>query len=144
MIKDPELLKLAVKAIEAEPKGWDQEFYAAGLPKEDAEVISVTYGYLEFQVMELDVNQCGTTMCLAGHIVHQAGLRIVTRNLEEDGRRSVAHCLDEDGNITTINRQASLLLGLDSVQASRLFGSMTDDIDEFKELITQVTGVTFE
>jgi hypothetical protein len=144
MIKDPELLRMAVKAIEAEPERWDQEFWAKGAPAEDADLIPVRMRSHRLNMRPIDVERCGTTMCLAGHIVNQAGIPMLTTLTAEDDNQAIAHCLDQDGFARSISNVAGDLLGLSPQERTFLFGSMTDDIDEFKKLITQVTGVTFE
>jgi len=144
MIKDPELLRMAVKAIEAEPERWNQEFWAKGAPPEDADLISVRMGSLRLNMRSLDTERCGTTMCLAGHVVNQAGIPMLTTLTAEDGNRSIAHCLDENGSARPISHVAGDLLGLTPKERSYLFGFMTDNIEEFKKVITQVTGVRFE
>lgn len=150
MIKDPELLKLAVKAIEAEPERWDQGNWAVGRPQDVKPIQRDDDGY---QLLPLQQNFCGTTMCLAGHVVHQAGYQVVLSvggeekaDLEysADHALEASDCVDVYGNTFSIERKATELLGLTEEQSDDLFGCMTTDLPTFKSLITEVTGVEFE
>jgi hypothetical protein len=150
MIKDPELLKLAVKAIEAEPKRWDQGAWAMGRPQSVEPIKRDEDGY---QILPLQHAFCGTTMCLAGHVVHQAGYQIVLSidEVEQDDLDYNPHhvvgahsCVDDTGKEFPIERKATELLGLTEEQADDLFGCMSRNLPEFKRVITEVTGVEFE
>ncbi len=146
MIKDPELLKLAVKAIEAEPESWDQEHWAIGVGREDVVPFyapRAVDGRMAHKVLPLDMEACGTTMCLAGQVVHQAGFPLLSFG-EPGERRSISSCLDQDGTRRSIADKAQELLGLSNAQAGDLFGFITDDLAAFKQRITTVTGVEFE
>lgn len=149
MIENPELLKLAVKAIEAEPERWNQENWAIGLGRTDVEPFTAPRPSSrrpildELRVIPLDMEHCGTTMCLAGHVVHQAGFQMLSFG-EPGERRSVSSCLNADGTRCSIESKARELLGLDAEQASTLFNFITDDWPVFKAKITEVTGVEFE
>ena len=139
MIKDPELLKLAVKAIEHDEKRWDQIYWGVGVAT-DEKIHGLTV---------VDVNHCGSTMCLAGHIVDQAGLPLLSSGgewgIRITGRQvRTGWTLDEDGGSTTIMKRAKELLGLNDRQANLLFSWGGDSVEEFKQVITQVTGVEFE
>jgi hypothetical protein len=110
MTINEELLKLAVKRIEADPQSWNQgEWVLQGA--------------------------CGTTFCLAGHV------------LMADGGYDVL--TDEDGPYFPIPDPGAVaggLLGLDPSQILALFHSYDDDwsVETFKEYITRVTGVRFD
>lgn len=160
MIKDPELLKLAVKAIEAEPFRWDQGSWAYGRPKDEGTITiqaSVPYGqdFSETRVfgfIDLESEVCGTTMCLAGHIVTQAGFPILI-DLDKDTRETLeewpqegvdaARCL-VDGQAIRVEDKARELLGINTDQAHRIFAATSLSLPEFKERLTEVTGVEFE
>ncbi len=146
MIKDPELLKLAVKAIEAEPESWDQEHWAIGVGREDVVPFKAPRAgtdRLVCTVIPLDMEACGTTMCLAGQVVHQAGFPLLSYGGPGE-RRSISSCLEQDGTRRSIADKAQDLLGLSDRQANDLFGYMTNDLAAFKQRITTVTGVEFE
>jgi hypothetical protein len=139
MIKDPELLKLAVKAIEHDEKRWDQIYWVVGVAtNEKIQDLNV-----------VDVNHCGSTMCLAGHVVNQAGLPLLSADGGWGGIRTgskvrAGWTLDEGGESTTIMMRAKQLLGLNDLQANQLFSWGGDSVEEFKDHITSVTGVEFE
>lgn len=136
-----ELLKLAVKAIEHDESRWNQMAWAVGVAT-DEKIENLTV---------LDVNHCGSTMCLAGHVVNQAGLPLLSAIPGWGGLRhrtgsrvSAGWTLSGDGDPTTIMKRAKNLLGLDDWQANQLFSWSGNSVEEFKEHITDVTGVEFE
>jgi hypothetical protein len=151
-----EAIKLAVKAIEANPDTWNQTFwigkryvingdeFIAGAERANAtgRVSILSAGTF------VSVEECQTTFCLAGQAMLQAGL------VDEQGRY-----VQEDG--TTLNYadhnitdMAGDLLGLDRSQAESIFfyGTEADPYKEgknptvagLKRRITDVTGITFE
>ena len=140
MIKDPELLKLAVKAIEHDESRWNQISWAVGVGT-DEKIQNLAV---------VDVNHCGSTMCLAGHVVNQAGLPLLSAGWGRAGisrtgvPMSAGWTLDEGGESTTIMKRAKELLGLDDRQANQLFSWGGNSVEKFKEHITEVTGVEFE
>jgi hypothetical protein len=153
MIKDPELLKLAVKAIEAEPEKWNQNFWGMGRPKPGAtvtvEMQSIFTNELinrKYSILDLENETCGTTMCLAGHVVTQAGFPLLLRAEgweHADDRAETGRCL-VDGKSVHISEKAKELLGLTDGQAAIMFAAANVSLPEFKEKLTEVTGVEFE
>jgi hypothetical protein len=147
MIKDPELLKLAVKAIEAEPKRWDQRLWNSthgsndGFPVGSGPWVNWAEddGY-QLQGQFQDLENCGTVMCLAGHVTVMAGFRPLA------GAHGYGRCVDPaTGEVSYIPDKATELLGLSLEQEANLFHSGFNlTLFEFKKLITSVTGVTFE
>lgn len=85
---------------------------------------------------------CDTKFCFAGHTVLQAGDKILMNAI--DG--GAATCMDEEGNIHSIETRAAQLLGLDLIQANALFDGDAGgkDLERYKRLVTEVTGVTFD
>jgi hypothetical protein len=150
-----EALRLAVKAMEANPENWDQGVWNGvklpGAKKsvswDDVERIGnalrLTEGAASFigATQEwVEVEQCQTTYCLAGQALLQAGMT------NDQGRY-----VHENGSLMDnwqIEEHAAKLLGLDEEQSESLFywgvnfGGGT--LSKFKEHITEVTGVTFE
>jgi hypothetical protein len=153
MIKDPELLKLAVKAIEAEPERWNQAFWGMGRPKSGGTVTVEMKGIFsnelfprEFSILDLDNETCGTTMCLAGHVVTQAGFPLLLRADgwgDADDRGEAGRCL-VDGKAVSISEKAQELLGLTDGQAAIMFTTGNMSLPEFKEKLTELTEVEFE
>ena len=85
---------------------------------------------------------CNTSFCFAGHTVLTAGDKVLIS--VESGE--AWNCVDLQGQDHNIEIRARELLGLSREQASRLFdGDAGDkDLGRFKDLVTRVTGVTFE
>lgn len=109
------LLKLAVKRIEADPEFWNQDYFGR-------------------------VSECGTTFCLAGHALMVTG-KCETFKISSSGDLGFTI----DGDRINAGVVAAELLGLDSKQAAMLF-YMGDrgGLKEFKQFITEVTGVRFD
>lgn len=65
---------------------------------------------------------CGTTMCLAGHIVVQAGYQLVFQPyFERQDVYYASDCVDSAGNTHDIETLAAKLAGLDAEEANKLF-----------------------
>lgn len=143
MIKDPELLKLAIKAIEIDPKRWNQAGWNLTQDLDDGFAVGTgeefwsdhSRRYLELQ----DLEHCGTTLCLAGHVTVMAGL------LPLAGVEGYGQCIDPTtGEVSHIADKAAELLGLSNDQAEKLFFGGGSNISTYKKLVTEVTGVKFE
>lgn len=106
------VLENAIAAIEAEPENWDQTSWGAQ-------------------------TACGTTMCLAGHIVHNAGYRLNFMH-DMDGRKVASHTTDGK-NIEVLAKD---LAGLDWHETSYLFYDLSNDIDVLKNRIKNVVNGT--
>jgi hypothetical protein len=139
MIKDPELLKLAIKTIEAEPRRWDQSGWNLTQGVEDEGIFGVSSGVTLWDRELQDLEHCGTTLCLAGHVVVLAGQRPLA------GQYGYGKCIDpETGVISAIPKMAADLLGLSDDQAGQLFFGGGSKVSTYKKLVTRVTGVEFE
>lgn len=104
-----------VRSIERDPRRWDQRNYHVSGP-------------------------CGTAYCVAGWTLANAGYTLQQMEADED-----------------VFQTAMILLGLDAREADEIFFWRMDNgywhtdntderptVDELKEHITDVTGVTFE
>ncbi len=148
MIKDPELLKLAVKGIEAEPHRWNQRQWnlthrsdeIENNPLGAGEMVLAKGRWSEREVELQDLEHCGTTMCLAGHVITAAGYRPLA------GYNGIGMCVDpETSELHGISMLAGNLLGLTETQRQDLFmAGYSDTVPQFKQRITRVTGVEFE
>ncbi len=140
MIKDPELLKLAVKAIEAEPQRWNQGVWNWTTSSNDEEEGWGASSGKMLAGRELqDMEHCGTTLCLAGHVVVQAG------QIPLAGQQGYGQCIDPaTGRVSSIMDKAVELLGLSNEQTASLFFGGPTRLSEFKRHVTKVTGVVFE
>lgn len=141
-----EVLKMAMKAIEVErapKKGWNQGVWATGMST--GEIIE--NDYFGEQCVVLDMEACGSTMCLAGQIVHQAGYQLISTWQEgKGGERKLggSYCRDpETGQFFSIRQKAQDLLGVDYHMATALFldSSHIASLREFKRYVTRATGV---
>lgn len=83
---------------------------------------------------------CGTTFCFAGHTVLEAGDAMLVSTEDFQARL----CRTQDGEVRHIYHRAKELLGLEEYEASELFSAGIEDIDDLKNAIHEVTGVTFE
>ena len=137
VIKNPELLKLAVKNIEAEQEVWNQSNWGQGIVS--TETVTVAQGSTVRYI-------CQTSMCLAGHVAVLAGYRfVVGLGYAQPGEETcTGSCISPDGELHGIAEAAREALGLDPYIADVLFYNMTDDINSFKCDITRLTGVEFE
>jgi hypothetical protein len=139
MIKDPELLKLAIKTIETDPRRWNQGAWNFTEDAETVDGFAIGSGVEMWGAELQDLEHCGTTLCLAGHVVVLAGQRPLA------GMRGYGKCIDpETGTVSDIAAKAAELLGLDSTQAGQLFYGGGSSVRMYKRLVTKVTGVTFE
>jgi hypothetical protein len=140
-IGNPELLKLVMKDIEADPERWNQDgwFKASDVHRARTYLGEIT----------VQADACGTTACLAGHILIREGYQptVFGTFVSREGRRV---------NPDTV---AAELLGLTETQTHDLFYYTTFSskrvergyrpgspmtLEEFKSHVTEVTGVTFD
>jgi len=90
------LLRKMLEHITAHPEEWDQDTWAS----------------------ESETSTCGTSFCLAGHVVNSLGHPLVWReNLDH-----TAYCL-ADGQLRTIESVAIHALGIDNHDADCLFAA---------------------
>lgn len=162
MTINEKLLRDTIKIIEKKPEQWDQRTWGRSSP--EGRVSAETVGLdredpSEYTVLPEGVT-CGTSMCLAGHVVTQSGYPLVWW----DGDSSANWCVNpETKKLEDISKVAARLLGLDQQQAGAVFHSHAarqdwkgafpfsdyeneseDDVIElFKKNITAWTGVTF-
>jgi hypothetical protein len=143
-IGNPELLKLVMKDIEADPERWDQDcWFKSGKFKNRFEMARRQDQSLA------DVNLCGTTACLAGHTLIREGYQPT----------NAGYFLSPEGRYISTEAVAEELLGLEEDQAHALFfytktSHIREDrgydidkpitLEEFKAHVTEVTGVTFD
>lgn len=139
-----EVLKMAMKAIEVErvpKKGWNQGVWGAGVSTGEV------FNLFGERCHVLDMEACGSTMCLAGQIVHQAGYQITflwAGDVDQGLRLGSSMCRDpETGEYSTIREKAQELLGVDHDTSVALFldSSYITSLDEFKRYVTHHTGV---
>lgn len=116
-VPNTDLIRKTIAMIERNPKRWSQD------------------SYVDVVVSEEEKNVCGTTMCFAGTAL--AIKKGVKEFLEEIGFPNLNKSYD-------FYTEARLVLGLDNEQAWDIFMEMTEDVEELKAKITQVTGVTFD
>ncbi len=83
-------------------------------------------------------SSCGTTFCMAGHTVVMSGH---TLKWADDGDGRSAYYVE---NGEYISDKAQELLGLNDEQAEDLFSAYSTSIQGYKEIITEITGVTFD
>ena len=151
-------LRLAVKAIEANPENWHQGNWVGVMADALASptaVIDVCRGRADrgelgllgrgWRTEWVQVDQCHTTYCLAGQALLQAGM------IDEEGRYTDGSGKLIGDNNARVDQQAAELLGLTNRQAKSLFywGVLhheynAGNVEAFKRHITEVTGVTFE
>lgn len=83
---------------------------------------------------------CGTTLCFGGFALmeHLGAEAFLDKALERDrdGRWWLTSWVGQELQV-----EARVALDLEEGPASRLFGSMTEDLESFKALVTAVTGV---
>ncbi len=159
MIKDPELLKLAVKAIEYEPRQWLQGSWGYAPDADEGIGIKEVLIHRTAQVAHvIDLGaplSCGTTACLAGHIVTQAGWYLL--NDPDSHVGETEKCINpETGEVADVATKAVELLGISLGDGDLLFywspETGEDDgepngpveVKALKAEITRVTGVEFE
>jgi hypothetical protein len=161
MIKDPELLKQAVKAIEAEPRQWLQGSWGWASKADQGigiKKVSVQHPWGAGVARVIDLGaplSCGTTACLAGQVVTQAGWYLLQDPDSVLGETD--KCINpETGEVADVEDKAIELLGIPSVDGNLLFYWSPEtgedegepngpfEVEALKAYITQVTGVTFE
>jgi len=110
--KGPNLkaIDAALEAIDDSPENWDQSDWAT------REYSMEDKNNLPGIVVE-PAPHCGTAMCLAGHVVTQAGYYL----LFEDGFETTATAVDSNGQRYFIDHLAQSLLSLTRHQAEALF-----------------------
>ncbi len=139
-----ELHKSIIKHIEAEPERWRQSTWVGFMGNyrllETYNAIDAgSDDYQDFldkvAEVEVDVNECGTTMCYAGWAAHLSGYRFTMGEgafLEGEAPKSVSEV-------------ARNLLGLDHREAGYLFdANSADTVGQLKALVTDMTGIEFE
>jgi len=139
-IGNPELLKLVMKDIEAEPERWDQDnwFRPSEEQRRDA-----------WRERVVQADACGTTACLAGHVLIREGYQPTV----------FGSFVSPEGRGVTPDVVASELLGLSEDQTYDLFHYTSSSprrkergyppglpmtLEEYKGHVTEVTGVTFD
>jgi hypothetical protein len=132
-IGNPEALITAIKFIENEPHRWDQGTYASG-----PEVSLPRASLANRTLLVVDQEACGSTMCLAGTLVYQAGYF-------SDGLDAWTDTGEYAGQVHNI---AAEILGADQGMADELFlgvsGGGEDSLSSFKERVSEITGVQFD
>ena len=91
----------------------------------------------------VEINDCGTAFCYAGHLLHSQGWQPI-RLAADMPWNSVG--LIKDGEVllwTGIGARAAALLGLTGEEADALF-SEDNTLEELKELVDQIVDGTFE
>lgn len=154
-------LRMAIDAIAQRPKSWDQGVWGHYSETLAERLVEAKIPNRDYMMLPEGVT-CGTTMCLAGQVVSQAGLPLLW--WEDDPDADL--CLDpETDEVFEIMAKAQELLGLTDQQAQHVFAgeaakytweelasgeaysseeTREDDIERFKRNITHWTGVQFE
>lgn len=112
-----ERIDAALAAIDASPANWDQAHWAVRTLDVEEEELP--------EVVVKPVPSCGTALCLAGHVVSQAGYFIL---FEEDEDESVL-AVDSYGQRYFIPDLAETLLNLTGKQARSLFAYQNGRVD---------------
>lgn len=145
-----EAFKLAIKAIEHDPKAWDQRQWIGKKDPLTGEIVSAELARryrAAAGFLATPIEKCQTTFCLAGQVLFQAGI------VDASGEFT-----DKDHSDTSVKDMAADILGLDHEEAGEIFlyGTSIDPLDSdsflepvatiggLKERITKVTGITFE
>jgi hypothetical protein len=143
-----EKIRAVVDLLERKPEKWDQtawlDYSTADLEYTD-----------EARDIDIYTGNCGTRACVAGHTVLMAGYRIDDMEMVRDGNGDL---------VGSVLRVAKDILGLDLLQAERIFDSETGftgkydtimkdgvvvgvpriyEIAELKRIITIETGIIF-
>lgn len=145
-----ELMRSVVARIEADIAKWGQDSWAYIDDEHVAELptSTATDRIGEYPYIDAENAPCSTKFCLAGHTVLEAGDKIILYADDDDGEywRDIVDCLTPEGRIVTIDHRAQQLLGITGRMADAIFDGEAGGrgIEAFKELITQVTGVTFD
>jgi hypothetical protein len=141
MIGNPELLKLVMKDIEADPERWNQDGW---FKASDSQCRRSYLGEITVQA-----DACGTTACLAGHVLIREGYQPTV----------FGTFVSREGRWVNPDTVAAELLGLTETQTQDLFYYTTFSskraargyrpgsfmtLEEYKSHVTEVTGVTFD
>lgn len=127
-----DLIRRTVKAMEEDRERWDQSSWVDDWEAEE----------------ERDDPMCGTTLCFAGFaMLTVLGDEEFTRKAYEkrDGTWRLTDWVlgdPDDLDAPFIAKEAEHHLGLERADAMTLFGSGRTDLERFKALVTEVTGVT--
>jgi hypothetical protein len=153
-------LRMAIDAITQKPKSWNQGTWGTYSETLAERLVEAKIPNRDYLMLPEGVT-CGTSMCLAGQVVSQAGMPLLWG--EDDPNADL--CLDpETDEVFRIMIKARELLGLTYAQANQVFSGdaarltheeiassnyddlndRTDDIERFKRNITHWTGVQFE
>jgi hypothetical protein len=137
-----DLLRRVVKRIERDLDTWDQRYWANRASMTDMEWEREEISDAEETFVDQYSAPCGTTFCLAGHTIMEAGEKVRFKF----GFDEASTCLTAEGERVPIPQRAKELLGLSQVQADILFGSRAggDDFDYMKQIITRLTGVKLD
>lgn len=153
-----EMIRTVIKRIERDLEMWNQDTWGlvpaeepawrdapkeiVDLPKEACdEGMASDWHRSVSPFTDGMMTSCGTTFCFAGHTVLEAGDTMLVSTHDNQARL----CRTPEGQVRHIMYRAAELLGLrNEVQASVLFSSGIEDIEDLKRAITQETGVTFE
>ncbi len=86
---------------------------------------------------------CGTTLCFAGFamLVKLGPEEFYSRSLDADEWDGVQEWYTTDWADSDLRYEAAEALGLSDAQADRLFSSIASNLDAYKALVTEVTGV---
>lgn len=120
MAVNEKLVRETIKLIESDLEHWSQNSFV-GLPPRNEPI-------------------CGTTLCFAGFACVAA----------EGAGKFFSEVLlfnpifQEWGVVGNVGDRAMSHLGLDWDQAQEIFYTFTNDLDEFKAVITAETGVLFD
>lgn len=146
-----ELIRQAVKNIEAEPEGFDMRAWVQKrgwvsiVDLRDA--TDATYDQFKQagedamwnMVQTVVTDTCGTVMCLAGHIVHAAGMTLQQNAVVVETQKTVCSTALElvTGDSRGLNSQSD---SMDVLFAMTGIGT----VDELKREITFYTGINFD
>ena len=104
-----ERIDAALEAIDASPENWNQEDWAIRGSEDSIPNLP--------EIVVEPVPHCGTAMCLAGHVVTQAGYYL----LFEKGLANTNVAVDSSGQRYYIDKLAKDLLNITHDQAEALF-----------------------
>lgn len=99
-----------------------------------------------------EVGECGTTRCMAGTIAWLGGAKLVDIDADVNIRRDptkdtieYSYC-EVNGEVTSINKAATIMAGLSQREADRLFYMATSVEDLRREIIaiTHIDPATWE
>ena len=95
------------------------------------------------QKMWVEINECGSAFCYAGHYLHSRGWRAC--RLPEQPTWAT-YALTRDGEILTwtgIGERAAAELGLTPAEADALFEE-ENTLEQLKEIVDEIANGTFE